>query len=670
MQLADPQKSTHALSKRRLVIRQALAVLGLSIWSANWLIAQQPSFDIPASPWSATPGVRQASSSGEGLAHTPARNFVKQPTGSTERVGRIRLEDAASEPSPRTGAIPPVASVQFGPLVPLDSANDPPSSSKTAKPTHTSTQTMPTDAQSGWNRVPASGLILDQGDVPDGMLPPLPSRLIVRGSRKGLPDRNDLNPIKDSAARTVSTERTNSHPPSSAEPKLTELTFPPTKEEKSDTIRLKPNPTRPPKPAPKDLTTVPSIQLVPHAPSDEALIDLATKGAEESEQVVAPKRLQETPTKTKTASIEPSLGLEQPAVQETVSKKQEAEQAERLRLAARLSHELLSANPQPMGRTPQALEQPPGFESVRVELLAHVERSNELLRRNAIYSAREESILGLRRLYRTLDLYRQPSGSESALDLALTAFREEADFHRFAAGTNQASSGSIAAIIDTHRTSALKGRDLQGISSEVASQHYRAFARYWLVVASDGHPWASDLLYALGKSFEREADADSLLSLMYRNQSVACYQAAMGVFPKHFQAASKLGNVLTQLDRVDEAYDALRISIEIQPQPDALNNLAELYRRRGAVDAANWAVQQATAILEQSPNYTRDNPEITNVPPETFSQISPMMALVPQSPGMNPGQAPVPSGQWNVPRTQAAPPARSAGNLFNTFLRK
>ena len=297
--------------------------------------------------------------------------------------------------------------------------------------------------------------------------------------------------------------------------------------------------------------------------------------------------------------------------------------AKRMLVAQRLSHELLSQNQAPPARAPQALENPAGWQSIEQELRSNLERCDQLLRRGAVHSARSEVISGLRRLFRSMDAYRGSFTSEPAMDLALTAFREEADFH------SPQGISSVASVVSTHSTPALKNRPLEGVSPEVASQHYRVFARYQWIIASDGHRWASDLLYALGKTYEKEAELIAVSAIRLRSQAVICYQSAIQITPTQSEASNQLGYALIHLDRIEEAYDALKSSLESQPNPQAWSNLAEVYRRRGAIDSANFAVQQASSLAQSAaPAFTAENPEVTQVDPAIFARYSPAQNVI------------------------------------------
>ena len=290
-------------------------------------------------------------------------------------------------------------------------------------------------------------------------------------------------------------------------------------------------------------------------------------------------------------------------------------------IAERVSSELASQKPRSSSRAPESLESPPGWAAVEQELKLRLERCDSLLRRGAIHSARDEAIQGMRRLGRTLDAHRRSLISSAAFEKALTALREEVDFHNLAGNCQP---DAVPSLVASHSTEALKGRPLDGVAPEIASQHYRNYARYEFVVASDGHKWSSDLLYAYGKTLEKEAELEPDRAFLLLAQSVACYQAATQVSPSQSDAANQLGYVLIRLDRIDDAYQALISSIKQKPTANAWNNLAEIYRRRGAASDAQYASQQAKAIANSQQNFSYDNPEITEVDSATFAKYSPM----------------------------------------------
>ena len=194
----------------------------------------------------------------------------------------------------------------------------------------------------------------------------------------------------------------------------------------------------------------------------------------------------------------------------------------------------------------------------------------------------------------------------------------------------------------------------------MAAMHYRWYARYQLVTASDGHPWSADLLYAYGKTLEKDAELNPDRATMFRNQAVVCYQAATQTKPTQSEAANQLGFALIHLGRIDEAYNALAASIQYQPNANAWNNLAEVFRQRGAVADVEYALQQAAALEAGKPKYSYDNPEITEVEPAVFAKYSPMPTMA--SPSQNFSQNNVPASDPNGNRSTIR--NAKSGSLF------
>ena len=332
----------------------------------------------------------------------------------------------------------------------------------------------------------------------------------------------------------------------------------------------------------------------------------------------------------------------------------------RIALAQRVSHERLSDGATSQSRAPEILESLPGWQSIERELKQRLERCDSLLKRGAVLSAREETSQGLLRLYRTMDLHRGHIFSEPAFDKAMIAIREEADFQKILGGSG------VQAIVDNHTTDVLKNRPLDSTSPEMAAMHYRWYARYQLVAASDGHPWAADLLYAYGRTLEKDAEFNPARAVMFRNQAVILYQAATQTKPTQSEAANQLGFVLIHLDRIDDAYTALAASIQIKPNANAWNNLAEVFRQRGAPANAEYASQQAAALVAGNPQYSPENPEVTEVDPALFAKYSPMPVMASSSQNFTPSNVTtsVSNGSGSSVRN-----ASSGNSLFSKILR-
>ena len=295
----------------------------------------------------------------------------------------------------------------------------------------------------------------------------------------------------------------------------------------------------------------------------------------------------------------------------------------RRRLATQVSRELLADSLRPLADAPTAVEPPTGWKNIESELRQRLARSRELLRRQAILSAREEVLAGLRSLTRAIDLRTSSYSSEPALNRALTALDEELDFHQSL--RHPSHSLGTPQIVARHETPALKNVPLEGVAPELAAQHYRTYAREQLQLAAQEHPWAADLFYALGQTYECQASDAQPDSRIYRHQAMTCYIAALDVSPEHAEGAQQLGYVLMLLDRLEEAENALRLAIAKKPTLTAWDHLAEVYRRRGDPQQASLAANQANALRTSSPGSTI--PDVVSLDPRAFAGISPNQVL-------------------------------------------
>ncbi|MFN9913138.1 MAG: hypothetical protein ACK53L_11165, partial [Pirellulaceae bacterium] len=124
-----------------------------------------------------------------------------------------------------------------------------------------------------------------------------------------------------------------------------------------------------------------------------------------------------------------------------------------------VSRELLADSLRPLADAPTAVEPPTGWKNIESELRQRLARSRELLRRQAILSAREEVLAGLRGLTRAIDLRTSAYSSEPALNRALMALDEELDFHQSLRQPTH--SISTRQIVARHETPALKGVELE-----------------------------------------------------------------------------------------------------------------------------------------------------------------------------------------------------------------
>ncbi len=288
-------------------------------------------------------------------------------------------------------------------------------------------------------------------------------------------------------------------------------------------------------------------------------------------------------------------------------------------LASRVSQDVLTPTLLPSSEAVPSVEPPVGWRATEAEIRSGLERCDHLLRRGAVHSARQDVLAALRQLTRALDSHRGRWESEPALQQALTALKEAEDFER----TSLTESTSVQRVVRQHQTPILQERSLDAVSPSIAAQYYRMYARDALALTADNHPWAADLYYALGKTYERESQQDGARQLTLLQHATVCFQAAHAIAPNRHHIANQLGFNLLQLDRVDEAMIALEQSIAIRPTTNAYRNLAEAYRRQGDTEQMRQAAEHANLLATREPNYSAEKPEITEISPEEFARISP-----------------------------------------------
>ncbi len=686
LNLRTSKKCTaHAFNQKTLRKTLAIALaFGLSFASLESMsCGQYNDGDLPASPWSRRLETQPSVSAENGSrvssgrlrppgasAPTEARSEsrgVERQAVQPQRPASVTLMGPILPKVPPSKTINPAGSMDGPPATPESRNVTSPSTEvnysrqTTASPNHASTQKKPIEAQSDWHRVQAGGQILDADDMRLAESSDLESngtreRLAVRSNRRGgagLPDREEEEATRLLPSQTASAKSSAGRD----EPVVARSANRPTVQNGQGTQEMEV----------ESINVSTSSRANPNTqPKSTNRSDFAP--AADRQPLLVHSVLEAIPVSTK-GDLEERGNVGK--VETPVSRPANDEiQMKRIALAQRVHHELVSNPAAASANAPEALESLPGWQAVEHELKQRLERCDSLLRRGAVLSAREEASHGLLRLYRTMDLHRGSLFSETAFDKAITAFREEADFQKNIGGRQ---GSGVQSIVDTHSTEALKGRPLETTSPELAAMHYRWFARYQLVSASDGHPWAADLLYAYGKTLEKDAELNPARSNMFRSQAVVCYQAAMQIAPTQSEVANQLGFALIHLDRMEDAYSALAASIQHNPNANAWNNLAEVFRRRGSLADAEYAVQQATALSTAVPKYTPDNPEITEVDPAVFAKFSPRPTMASptqnfaptNSPSTNTSPSTVPSGYGPEARS-----AKSSNSLFSKIFKK
>ncbi len=290
------------------------------------------------------------------------------------------------------------------------------------------------------------------------------------------------------------------------------------------------------------------------------------------------------------------------------------------------------------GREVESLAPPPGWQAVGQELSQRLARCEALINRKAFFSAREDAEAAMLYLVRVLDLMSNSYSSEPAWFAAQRALIEADDFSTAQRLTSD--SAFLRRIILSHETPVLKDADVDSLAPMAAAQHYRKYAESKLVEASQGHPWASDVIYALGRSYQSQSEtAADGTAMPLRWRAITMYQSARQIAPNNAVAANQLGFVLLQMDRPAEAREALIASLHSAMSVSALENMIEASRRLNDVAMSNWAMQQYTQLKSSIPA-SANIPNVLEVDVRTFAAISPYsVGPNAQAPGSSAGQA-------------------------------
>ncbi|MEZ6154010.1 MAG: hypothetical protein R3C09_28265 [Pirellulaceae bacterium] len=272
-------------------------------------------------------------------------------------------------------------------------------------------------------------------------------------------------------------------------------------------------------------------------------------------------------------------------------------------------------------RTVESIDNPPGWQAIGEELSGRLENCEALINRKAYFSAREDAEAAMLYLMRVLDLMSNSYRSEPAWYAASKAMSEAEDFSTTQRLTSD--SDFLRRVILSHETPVLKDADAATLAPLAAAQHYRQYAEKKLMEAAQGHPWASEVVYALGRSYQAQADLAEVGSQQnLRWRAITLYRGARGIAPNNALATNQLGFVLLQMDRPADAREALVASINVSPSLTAYENLVEASRRIGDVGTANWAMQQLHSV-RNSPAAASDTPAYVELDPRTFAAMSP-----------------------------------------------
>lgn len=316
-----------------------------------------------------------------------------------------------------------------------------------------------------------------------------------------------------------------------------------------------------------------------------------------------------------------------------------ADEKRRTILASMVSQQIIAESGQIAKDAPVAgaIDAPPGWQAVGESLSANIAQCELLLNRRAFYSARAEAEQAMLHLVRVLDLIENQYLCEPAWLEAKNTLSECDDFAEIQSGSS--ASGTLRRVVYSHQTTALKQVNLEQLSPMAAAQHYRQYALEKLVEATQGHPWASDIMYAIGRTYQAESELAETSTDGAKWRAVTFYRAAHEVTPNNAIASNQLGFIYLQMDRPSDARQALVASVNAGPSKENLQNLAEASRRLGDSNTYHWATNNLLA-LQATVAPSAPGPRVLEIDPATFAAISPYAG------GPN-GQTPVPDASTN-----------------------
>lgn len=316
----------------------------------------------------------------------------------------------------------------------------------------------------------------------------------------------------------------------------------------------------------------------------------------------------------------------------------------RIRMASKISKQIMGDQDQQGQQPVRQVSLALGWASVGRQLAVHLRQSEHLAARGVFLSSREESQLALLLLVRYLDHLSNSFESEPGLHAAQTALRESADFTEFLLTADE---GVLRQIVHSHETPLLKKSQLSQVSPLTLAEHYRRYAEGQIIEASQNHPWFSDVLYQVGRTYQAEAElANNSNADHLRGLALVYYRAALAIVPTNALASNQIGFVLLQQDRPLEAQQFFVASVDAKLNVPALQNLVEASRRLRDMPMEQWAMNTLTAIRSGQP---ADEPmPIQVVDNATFATLSPPSAG-PKAPPQSTQSSVSPVATHNIP---------------------
>lgn len=217
---------------------------------------------------------------------------------------------------------------------------------------------------------------------------------------------------------------------------------------------------------------------------------------------------------------------------------------------------------------------------VEVRALKHIEYGESLSKRNSYLAAQEEFTLALILIARSHKLKSAPSIYADRLADGLKALDDAADFVASKAENSQVS--ILRQKISSHSTRLISPNDIGSISRIQALDIYCGYAQAQIQQAIGRSRAGSSALHALGKLESLSSISDRRYDWTRQARALVFFRAAMSCDPANAVCSNDLGVLLYEMGRLQEAQQALKISIELSSSHIAWTNLAAVHQQLAA----------------------------------------------------------------------------------------
>ena len=237
-----------------------------------------------------------------------------------------------------------------------------------------------------------------------------------------------------------------------------------------------------------------------------------------------------------------------------------------------------------------------------------IQYGESLSRRRSFYAAREEFILALLLITNSHETDSTHHAYADRLTQALTAMDEINDFSamRNSGGYDH----RFQQTIHSHKTQLFAGADLTTISPRKAIDLYCGFAQSRIEQAIGFSVAGSEALHALGKLESMTPNANPQNASTSQSKAIVFYRAALSVNPANALCANDLGVLLFNMGRLNEAEEALRLSLEPVQSRLVWRNLASVHKQQASLatsgDQRNYQLRLAQMAEREAQKFQSD----------------------------------------------------------------